>query len=628
MTSPLIQKTKLGPWEWTVWPTLPMPTDDWLRRQGETRGPNWLDAYHRQRESYVQLEQHNPLKYGWEQPPLKTLRALLAGTYVPGQFGVSVAPAHWRQEKPANDVALLGGNGSGKTEIQAKLAMEVLEQIPGAEARCFSQNEATSVSYIQKAMYRYLRPELRKIKKQGTTTKISYTEATGFSENVFVLPLVEGARSGSKAVFPTYKSWEQDRKSVEGGECRVLTWDEEAPSEMIETVRFRAHKAGGFILGGFTPVEGYTETVAQYIEGAVVLEVIPARDIVWDWAARTWAWGQWLLPERKELVKGCPPGHLPYVVQNNLGAGRRFAMTMPTFFNPYTNVGTVLETTEGRDAEHKLERLWGWPTRRVQRAFPNFGECHLVAPEKVPPVAELTIYRMCDPHGDRNWFMLWLGIDADGRRWIFREWPDAELGEWALPGGKIEGRPRHDGKPGPAQYLGGGRTFRDYQEIILAIEGWKVEAGAWKAGPDTWQIEDSRMDPRPAGTSVPSDVSGRTYLDFMAEPIRDASGLMIGPGLNYAAAPGVGIEEGKQLINAWLADGWNVREPVTPLNCPRTYVSRACANVIWSLRTWTGNDGEKGASKDPVDCLKMAAKMDLLHKPRGHLAGVGSWGGY
>jgi hypothetical protein len=303
-------------------------------------------------------------------------------------------------------------------------------------------------------------------------------------------------------------------------------------------------------------------------------------------------------------------------------------MTFPTFFNPYTHVATIIESTEGKPAEHKLERLWGWASKKVQKAFPNFGEWHIVDRARVPKPKDLCIYRLLDPHGDRNWFMLWIGVDTEGRRWVFHEWPDAELGEWALPGGRMEGRARHDGKAGPAQFLGSGRTFRDYQELILGVEGWTVEAGQWKAGTTAWEIQDSRMDPRPAGTSVPSDPTGRTYLDFMSEPIRGTDGQIIGPGLNFAAAPATGVEEGKQLINNWLCEGWNPREPVTPLNCPRTYVSKSCSNLIWSLRVWTGLDGEKGASKDPIDCLKMAAKMDLVHLPHGAMGTYNSWGGY
>ena len=602
---------KVGPWEWTVWPTLPVPDDAWLRSNGERRGPSWLHEFHGRRERAIANEKHDPLTFGWEQPPMRLLRELLIGEYVPGTFGVSLAPPGWKMSGTCNDAVFIAGNGSGKTELQGKMAIETLEGKPGSEARCFSQNEMTSVRYVQRALYKYLRPDLRKLKSQGTTTKISYKEATGFSENVFILP------NHSACLMPTYKAYEQDRKSVEGGECDILTWDEEAPAELLETARFRVHKKGGVMLGGFTPVGGYTETVGQYIEGGLILEAIPAREVVWDWWNRTWTWGKWLLPPTRELVRGCPPGHVPLVVQSGGGNGRRYALVFPTLFNPYTNVTAIVESVQGKPLDFALERVWGWPTKLAKKAFPNFGEWHIVPHEKLPSARELTVYQWMDPHGDRNWFMLWVGVDTEGRRWVLREWPDRDVGEWALPGSKP------DGKAGPGQSSGHGKSFNDYKRLVLEIEGWTVAGGHWQMG-EAWDVRDRRLDPRPAGTSVPSDEEARTYLDYLQEPIREAGGKTICPGLDVLAGPDCGIEEGKQWVNNWLTMGWNPSEPVTPLNCPKFYVSDRCENLIWSLRTWTGADGMKGASKDPIDCLKGLAKMDIRHLAAGAL---GSYGG-
>jgi hypothetical protein len=333
---------KVGAWTWTKWPTFPLPTEAWLVAYANLRGLRALNDYHAQPERLIQLEQHEPLEYGWEQPPVATVRALLAGTYQPGQFGVSLAPPGWRQTQSANDLVMLGGNGSGKSEVQAKIGMEVVARRAHREWRAFSQNEQTSVRYIQKPTHKYLPSALRRVKSQGQTTKISYKESTGFSEGICVLP------NHSAVLFPTYKGYEQDRKSVEGGEADVATWDEEAPAELLKTLRFRVHKKGGFLLGGFTPVGGYTETVAEYIEAATVLEAIPARAVQWDFAGppgKQWTWGDWLLPPTQELVRGCPPGHIPYVLQSGGGSGRRFAVALPTMFNPYTNVTAILEST-------------------------------------------------------------------------------------------------------------------------------------------------------------------------------------------------------------------------------------------------------------------------------------------
>ena len=57
-------------------------------------------------------------------------------------------------------------------------------------------------------------------------------------------------------------------------------------------------------------------------------------------------------------------------------------------------------------------------------------------------------------------------------------------------------------------------------------------------------------------------------------------------------------------------------EEVTVLNEPKLYVSEECQNLIYSLRTWTNVDGDKGASKDPVDALRYLVLMDPIHVPR------------
>lgn len=332
-------KVKVGAWEWTTWPTFFLPDENWLRAYAQARGLHKLEEYHANRERFIARERHDPLNYGWEQPPVRVVRDLLAGTYVPGAFGVVTAPTGWKQERSANDIVMLGGNGSGKSEIQGKVGVETLTGGSGREWRAFSQSEQTSIRYIQKPTHRYLPPDLRSVKSSGLTTKISYKEATGFSESCFILP------NHSAALFPTYKGYEQDPNSVEGGEADLATWDEEAPSALLKTLRFRVHKKGGFLLGGFTPVGGYTETVAEYIEAGTFIECIPARLVDWDWQRRTWAWGEWLLPPEQELVKGCPPGHVPFVIQSGGGAGRRFAVALPTMFNPYTNVRAIIEST-------------------------------------------------------------------------------------------------------------------------------------------------------------------------------------------------------------------------------------------------------------------------------------------
>jgi hypothetical protein len=50
--------------------------------------------------------------------------------------------------------------------------------------------------------------------------------------------------------------------------------------------------------------------------------------------------------------------------------------------------------------------------------------------------------------------------------------------------------------------------------------------------------------------------------------------------------------------------------PITSTNQPKLYISENCQNLIFCLKEWTGQDGQKGASKDPIDCLRYLAVMN------------------
>jgi hypothetical protein len=75
-------------------------------------------------------------------------------------------------------------------------------------------------------------------------------------------------------------------------------------------------------------------------------------------------------------------------------------------------------------------------------------------------------------------------------------------------------------------------------------------------------------------------------------------------GMEFKSADGRSIDEGVDLINNALA--YDPDRPVGTGNEPRLFISNACSNLIYSLKEWTGADGNKGACKDPLDCLRYA----------------------
>jgi hypothetical protein len=178
--------------------------------------------------------------------------------------------------------------------------------------------------------------------------------------------------------------------------------------------------------------------------------------------------------------------------------------------------------------------------------------------------------------------MLWLRAVGQGEntKWfIYREWPDASYGEWALPDTKL------DGKAGPAQRAGGGRGINEYKELIRGLEGEEV-------------VEERFIDPRAGATQAASKEGGTSLIELLdsdPEP------------MSFQPAAGLRIEDGVTLINDALAH--DPGQPLSPINEPKLYIAKSCENLIYSLREWTGADGEKGASKDPIDCLRYLAVM-------------------
>ncbi len=106
------------------------------------------------------------------------------------------------------------------------------------------------------------------------------------------------------------------------------------------------------------------------------------------------------------------------------------------------------------------------------------------------------------------------------------------------------------------------------------------------------------IDPR-AGATQAAGKEGGTSLIELLETDQDP--------MYFTPAAGIKIEEGIAIINDALA--YDQNQPVTVLNQPKLFISEDCENLIYSLREWTGADGEKGASKDPIDCLRYLVVM-------------------
>jgi phage terminase large subunit-like protein len=469
-------------------------------------------------------------------------------------------PSHWKVADELltkyRDVLIMGGNRAGKTEWAAKRAVNLLVAKPESRVWCLHTTNQSSIQMQQPIIWKYLPPEYKAARKTKITN-VAYTQKNGFSENSFVLP------NKSQAFFMNYA---QDKRVIEGGDCDMIWCDELVPLDWIETLRYRLVTRNGLIIVTFTPVTGFTPVVKEYVSGCKFLKARKAE----------------LLPN-KINVPGLPKGAMPYTAKAH---GRHSGICwFHSDLNPYSDWNVMKRTLDGR-GEYELKiRAYGWAESLTGSQFPKFSEANVISPDKVP-TSDVTNYMVVDPAGARNWFMLWLRVDSLGRKFIYREWPDMMVGEWTLPGEK------KDGKMGIGQKNGAGRGTSDYKQLIRDLEGKE-------------KIFARYIDPRAGATQAAGKDGGTSMIDLLGDESEGNDGMWFEP------AAGVRIDEGVGLINDWLS--WNQNLPRTAENEPNLYVSSDCENLIYSLREWTGEDGDKGASKDPIDCLRYLAVMDPQH---------------
>ena len=476
------------------------------------------------------------------------------------------------QWEHARELLVLGGNRSAKTEWASLQANEMLAGKDQARVWCLHSSAQSSIALQQPYLWKYLPKEWKAVGKKGLVTNISYTQKNGFSENTFVCP------NGSQCWFLNYM---QDWTVFEGGECDLIWCDELVPLDLLKTLRYRLVTRGGRLLVTFTPIEGYTPTIKEYLTGARTLEDVEAN----------------LLP--KALGNGTDEKDVSYervpLVQEarNTSAAARIVY-FHTSENPFGGYKNLVDQLARATREDILCRAYGVPVKAIAGRLPKFsdGKPHVVDPAAIP--VEGSNYLIVDPCSGRNWFMTWVRVDVRGRMFVYREWPCPKSyidgvgypGAWAVAGRKA------DGDRGPAQRSFGFGLNR-YKEEIERLEA-KAEGGSGKVEVIQMRIMDSRY--------ANSSTIGKDIVTTLLEECADV-------GLYFVPAPGEHIEEGIDLINSML--DYDQGKPVDALNEPRLFVSSECENTIWAMKEWSGADGRHGACKDPVDNLRYAVLSDL-----------------
>lgn len=625
-------------------PVLPLPTAEQAQEWGSEK---WREAI-ALREQAIRRETADPLRHGWE-PPIWRICDALIGFPRPEPDWATTAEKIRRSlkfKRLVKILLILGGNRSSKSEYVSKRTVQLVSWNKKKRVWMFHSTAQMSIEYQQPLIWKYFPPELRRVIRTAVAY-VSYSQKNGFSDGRVVLPTESDI---------SFRNYEQDRLTIEGGEIDLAAPDELVPPDWLETMEIRIATRGGSIVVTFTPVEGYTETVAMMCDGAEVVResigfLLPKDGGEPDLARALGLTEEELAHVDTEMEAAkrerrpaklhapmCRPEDCLAWLNEDAGAeigigqpaapaGRKFE-TVPrvlkcadpeesravvhfhTSDNPYGNPLEVWKLIRGRSTAYQKERFYGIANKTISGKFPTFSEKIHVVPDNAVPSLR-TNRHLLDPAGGRKFFMLWIAATPAGH-FVYREWPGSyEIpgigvpGPWALPGGGIlNGRRRHDGKPGPGtQDPGWG--FLKYKMEIARLEGWKeltakrpdgVNERDWQMGlrADSGANEiilERFMDSRPASAPKLENDRPTTALTQF-----ENLGLIFNP------APGDDIDEGVIDINNALY--WDEALKPSDINRPNLFICKSCVNLIFALRKYTGADGQKGAVKDPIDLLR------------------------
>ena len=447
-------------------------------------------------------------------------------------------------------IVILGGQRSTKSSFASRLCVWAAATIPDAEVRAYHVNETRSIEDQQRFIWEGLPVGIKNLPtKKGTFHSVQYSQKNGFTDNVCILPPLVGAKGGGAIRFGNYRQYQQDAQVTEGFKAHLIWADEEVPPKMFETLVYRTTDFHGRVVLTFTTLQGWTPLIQDILGRTRTLE-----------------------KRRSNLLKTDLP-----VFQESLSRPGAAIFYFWTEDNPFIDTGDFLRKVRGRSRDEVLARAHGIPTKAIGGAFPGFNKEHnVVAAKDLPwvrnPEYKVTRYMAIDPAGSKNWFMLWVAVDADDTWWVYREWPDYD--DWALPGGSAEG------KAGPAQ-KGSRKGIRDYVELIRDLEGRE-------------EIFERFIDPRLGAAEKQSAEGAVTIISQL-----DDEDMTVIP------APGVDIDNGLQLISNKLA--YDEEKEISSVNAPHLFISEECQNFIFAMQEYTAKGGKDEATKDPIDALRYIA---------------------
>lgn len=519
--------------KWVKHPILKPPSDEVLLGMSAEEVMRAHKMYH----GAIESARDNPLEFGFHPEVWDD---------VDGLFG------------KYDEVTVFGGNRSGKTTYGARSVVKAAMENEGALILCFSQDQDSSVRIQQKAVYEWLPSRLRSgvVSKSGY---IKYSLKNGFTGESLIIP-----DTGSMIAFHTYTQYQNNPGKFEGievgsndcGWVNLGIWLDEylLGPDLINTLRFRLATRDACLLNTFTPIDGYTEFIAEYLKGIKTLERKTAE----------------MLGNRQ----------VPYIqesVTRNAGV-----IYFHSKWNPFGGYDRLKKDMSGRDEEEIMTRLYGLPVKMMSGQFPLFGKHHIMRHEDMMKYIEsndCTRYCICDPAPNKPWTFVWIAVDEDGRWYVYRDWPSRDYGAWAEYG-------KNKSRGGPAAKPNG----FGIQDYVFTIK--QCEEGE--------EIYERFIDPRMGASPKQLQEGYTTIIEQLEEH-----------DMIFLPAPGVEETTGLGMLKDLMS--YNTNKPVDILNRPMMYVSDMCEQTIDCIRNYSGSEGRTEAWKDFIDCLRYGAVAEICH---------------
>lgn len=511
-------------------PILKPPSDEEIVQLGEI-DPKLLADLHKAHEGRIRAAEEDPLRHGFDLSGWSRIRQAIS------QY---------------DEVITFGGNRSGKTTGCAKMVMQAVTENEDGHVVCFSQNADTSVKVQQAAVWEMMPKEFKR-KTKSIEGYINFSMQNGFTANSFIFP-----DTRTRVDFKTYTQFSNNQTILEGFEfgfkepksLNIGAWLDEylGDAALVNTLRFRLATRDSKMLLGFTPIDGYTPFVAEYLKGAETLETRRAE-----------------LLDREVPVKQYSPERDAGIVY------------LHSDENPFGGYERIAKDLRNSSEDTIMVRAYGLPTKSMTSLLPNFSpEVNVLSnkPNKYgqvfPDSKDLTWYQVVDPAFARNYVAIWAGVSENEEIFIRKEWPDrATYGEWAL-----FGDPKWRYGPAAKKI---GYDVEMYCELFKEVE---EELGIEV----TERIGDSRFFAKENENNV--DLFTKFY-DY---------------GLSFIASDGQTEQIGATALDEWFF--YNPNFDIDEANRPRCYIHEDCGNLIESVINYNSSGKSDEALKDFFDVIR------------------------